>query len=431
MNKTVLLITETDFSEQVYEGLNTLKEEGCKFYLLSDDDFVPKQNIFEKKYIFDICNLSKTICFIKQQNIHFDAVLTKNCELVTPLVACLNREFGNIGEDPKVAFYCRSKYHMRKCLQENNVDQPNFYLCKNKEDIDRAVEEIGVPCVLKPVGGHSSFGTFLVQNKQDLKNAGKKFEECQNYLVQQSQSGVKQMANFTPEELKLMGISDPVDTVTDYLVEEFMEGPEISIDALVQDGNVTIFGIAKQVRMKPPYFVEVSEIMPYTCSQKEKSHIESLVNQTIRALGIKNSATHTEIILTKNGPKIVEIACRMGSDNIHDALYQTTGYHYFYEMIKIALGIKRMYEIKVKAHYAMEYFLPTKEGILKEIIIPSEVRNNPNISEYRIDIVPGSFVAPPPKNFDFIGYIGTRGNTPKVAQKHLKEALGKIQIIYE
>lgn len=429
--KNVLLVTEMDFTEQIYEALERLIKEGYFLYLLSDMQFTPKKNIFEKQYTYDICSTLDTFKFIKRQNINFDAVVTKSCELVTPLVALLGREFGCAGNNPKTAFYCRSKYHMRKRLGGHSIPQPHFQLCKNHEEIINAVKKIGIPCVLKPVGGHSSFGTFMVQNGNDIKNITKKYEECRQYLIDQSKTALKQMNEFTAEELAIMDIEDPVNTVTDYLVEEYLEGPEISIDALVQNGHVTIMGIADQIRMKPPYFVQVAEKMPFLAPPELLNNIKKIIEKVIHAMGITDSATHTEIILTKDGPKIVEIACRMGSDNIHDAIYQTTGYNMMYEIVRIALGkpITVKKPLKNKAHYAMEYLLPKKAGILKKIDIPKTVYNDPMVTEIRIDAKKGDFLAPPPKNFDFIGYIGTKGETPALAQQKLKKAMNAIHII--
>lgn len=423
-HKNILFISAGQESSLVYKALDKLKKEGYKIYLISDADFKPNTNIFEKQFLFDITKTLDTFNFIKDQKINFGAIITKSVDPVTPLIALLSKHYGCIGNDPKTAFYCKSKYHMRKKLAEAGIREPKFALCKNYEDVKNAVKRIGIPCVAKPIGWHSSFGTFMIRDKKDLEKLESNYKASIEFLLKE----IKEICPYTKEELDLIGVDDEVNMVTDYLVEGYLDGSEISVDAITQDGVTAILGIAEQIRMAPPYFVEVAEKIPYICDQKTLKKIKRLTEQTISAMGIKNSPTHTEIIFTKNGPKIVEIACRSGADNIHDAIYHITGYSTVYENAMIALGIKRNYEIKTRCHTAMRYILPDKEGVLSKITIPEEMAKDPNIIEIKITVKEGSKVAPPPKNFDFLGYVSVKGDTQEEAEKKLQDVVNKISI---
>ncbi len=425
----VLFLTGGIETDQVYEGLQRVKDMGYKIYLLGDTYFDPLPKVFESQFFFDLTNTMATLNFIKNQPLHFDAIVTKSCELVPPLIALLAQHYGCRAEKPVVAFNCRSKYHMRKKLQEGNIPIPKFKLCQNYEQLKNAVSEIGIPCVLKPVGGHSSFGAFLIQKKEDLRDLKTKYEKAIQYLTELSEIKYRQTASFTREELDLIGIDDSLNLITDYLVEEYMEGPEISVDVLTQNGNSTIMGIADQVRMQPPFFIQTAEKMPFICKSELQQAIENLAHRTVKTMGIQNSPSHIEMILTKDGPKIVEIACRMGSDNIHDFISQTTGYNMVQELLMIALGFPRHYDFSgPKVHMAMEYILPDKKGTISEILISEEGKRNPNITEMYFE-KKGTAVAPPPESFDFVGYVSTKGRTPEEAQKNLKKALTQIKVV--
>lgn len=427
MKGNILFITGCTETEQVYRGLSKIKNQGYRIFLLSDIYFDPLPEIFEKQFIFDISKTLETLKFIKKQPLHFKAVITKSCEVVPPLIALLAKHYGCIGEDPEVAFACRSKYHMRKQMNAGGLPIPKFKLCKNYREIVNAVKQIKIPCVLKPIGGHSSYGTFMIRDKNDLKTLEKNYRKSIRYLTELSKKDIKQMASLNKEELKLIGIQEPVNMITDYLVEEYMEGPEISVDCLTQNGKTTIMGIAEQLRMAPPYFVQIAEKIPFLCDKNLKQQIVRLVKKTIKTIGIKNSPSHTEIILTPNGPKIVEIACRIGADNIHDAIYHTTGYNLMYESIMIALGFKRNYKIKTKTHTAMQYLLPLKKGKIIAIQIPDALKKDPDVIEIYTE-KNGIQVAPPPENFDFIGYVNVKGKTREKAQKKLENALSQIRV---
>ncbi|MBU0705910.1 ATP-grasp domain-containing protein [Patescibacteria group bacterium] len=422
----VLIVTGVPLDHKIYEALLRVKEMGHSLHLLSDGNFEPMQGLFETVFTCDLSKTKDTLEMLKTQPIHFDAVTLQFSDWLTPLVALIAREYGCIGNDPIVAFNCRSKYHMRKKLQTAGIPGPKFRLCRNFGELRKAVREIGFPCVAKPIGANGSYGVFALMSELDMAHLKSNYEASINFLKQRMNEG--DIFNFTEEELKMIGVDDPVNMATDYLVEEYMMGPEISIDALVQDGKVTIMGIEEQIRMEPPYFIQLGAKLPFNCPSEQMKEIKTLVSNTIKAMGIRNSATHTEIIFTKDGPKIVEIGCRFGGDDLHDTILEVTGYSMMYESVMIALGVKRKYSVKTLCHTAMEYLLPTKAGVVQEIYIHPDLKNDPDVTEVFLYVKPGDSVSPPPACFDFLGYVATRGSSIEAAERKLKRAVNQIKI---
>ncbi|MCF7917535.1 ATP-grasp domain-containing protein [Candidatus Gracilibacteria bacterium] len=426
MSKNILIVTGSNYTNRVYEAFYETKKLGHKLYLLSDGSFEPTAGIFEKHFTYDLRKTKEVLEYMNSQPIHFDAVTIKTSEWLTPLTALLAKEYGCIGNAPIVAFNCRSKYHMRQELKKGGVPIPQFRLCKNYKGLLNAVQEIGVPCVAKPVGGNASYGTFMIQTEKDLIDLEKKYNFSIEYLKKKAID--EDVFAFTDEEMDLMGVREHVDMITDYLVEEFMAGPEVSVDALVQNGKVTITGIEDQIRMEPPYFLQTASRLPYVCDEKQMSIIQKIVEQTVHSIEIQNSATHTEIIFTPQGPKIVEIGCRIGGDDLHDTIWEVTGCNLMFESIMIALGISRDYDIKTLCHTTTQVLIPTKSGTITEINIPESVKTNPSIFCIDLLLKPGDKTGPPPQSFDYIGYISARGISPEDAKKNLEDALKKISI---
>jgi biotin carboxylase len=429
VSKKILIVTGSDYTDQVYEAFHDTGKLGHKLYLLSDGSFEPKPGVFEKHFKYDLRKTREALDYMKKQPEHFDAVAIKTSEWLTPLTALLARHYKVIGNTPLTAFICRSKYHMRQRMKNAGLPIPGFSLCKNYGELRDAIDKIGLPCVAKPVGANASYGTFMLRSQKDLDDLKNRYDNSIRYLEKMAID--KDIFAFSEEEMRMIGIEEPVNMVTDYLIEEFMEGHEISIDALTQKGRTTIMGIADQIRMKPPYFVQLAEYMPFMCDKVLLDSINKLVKKTIDAMGITDSPSHTELIIKDGGLKIVEIGCRIGGDNIHDAVYQTTGYNLMYEAIMIALGIERHYSIKAPlCHTAMEYLLPQKEGIIKNIQIPSEPKNL-NITELVIEAETGKRVAKPPKSFDFVGYICVKGRTAEEAEHCLKKSMKEVKVEIE
>lgn len=118
-----------------------------------------------------------------------------------------------------------------------------------------------------------------------------------------------------------------------------MEGPEVSVESIITDNEVFTLAVTDKITTGPPYFVEIGHSQPSQLSSSALMEIGEIAIAAIKALGICNSAAHTEVIVTDKGPKIVEIGARMGGDNIATHLVPlSTGIDMVKSCIEIALG---------------------------------------------------------------------------------------------
>jgi biotin carboxylase len=95
------------------------------------------------------------------------------------------------------------------------------------------------------------------------------------------------------------------------IVEEYMDGPEFSVDAIVYDGEITICGLADRHIFYPPYFIEMGHTMPTEIEPEQQKAILDTFIAGVRALGIERGAAKGDIKLTAQGPMIGEIAARL------------------------------------------------------------------------------------------------------------------------
>jgi hypothetical protein len=95
------------------------------------------------------------------------------------------------------------------------------------------------------------------------------------------------------------------------IVEEYMEGPEFSVDALIYLGEITICGFADRHIFFPPYFIEMGHTMPSLIDQAVMRPLVEAFNKGVKALGITDGAAKGDIKLTSRGPMIGEIAARL------------------------------------------------------------------------------------------------------------------------
>ena len=175
------------------------------------------------------------------------------------------------------------KDRMRQCFDKYHVPSP-AYLKVNREDIDERLtdkirEKLSFPFVVKPVDNMGARGCRMVRNDKELMSA------------------VKTAVDFS--------------RTGNAIIEEYMEGPEFSIDALVYNGTMTITGFAERHIHYPPYFIETGHTMPAVLSEKMHDELISVFALGAKALGLTCGAAKADIKYTKDGPMIGEIAARL------------------------------------------------------------------------------------------------------------------------
>ena len=140
-------------------------------------------------------------------------------------------------------------------------------------------------------------------------------------------------STWANEEAKEASISGKL------VVEEYMDGPELSLDALIFNGHIQVTGIGDRIIQRAPYFVEVGHTLPSNQPQEKLNLATELFCSAIKALGIDIGAAKGDIKLTKDGPKVIEIAARLSGGWMSTYTYPlATGVNLMKAAIEIALG---------------------------------------------------------------------------------------------
>ena len=194
------------------------------------------------------------------------------------------------GGDPAMVLRCRDKHLTRQALAAAGVAQPLSVLVGTEEEALAAAERIGYPVVLKPRALAASLGVVLCTDA----------------------SGVRRHFAFARDTT----VPEAPHYDTNVLVEECVTGAEISIDSAVHRGEVMpMFAARKQIGYQP-YFEETGHVVDAADPLLTEPQILALLAGTHAALGFTDGMTHTEIMLTERGPKIIEVNARIGGDMI-------------------------------------------------------------------------------------------------------------------
>ena len=153
------------------------------------------------------------------------------------------------------------------------------------------------------------------------------------------------------------------------IVEEFVEGREVSVEAISFEGKHRILQITDKVTTGAPHFVELEHHQPSTLPLSVQNRIHRIVLDALNALHIRYGASHSELKITPDGHiKVIEIGARGGGDFIASHLVElSTGIDFMKAIIDVALG-KFIFPSKKESRYSGVYFLSKETEYLFPII---------------------------------------------------------------
>lgn len=328
-----------------------------------------------------------------------DGIITLASDMPMQSVAVVSHEIGLIGISKDTALKATNKAFMRDALKKAEVPVPLYFRVNGKEAFIDAVEKVkaaGYKCIVKPADNSGSRGVDLLKDGTDLNAA-------YEYTARYSRSG-------------------------EIVVEEFMEGSEVSVETLAVDGNVHVIQITDKLTTGAPYFVEMGHSQPSRLSDEMKSKIAKVAIAANKAIGIQNGPSHTEIKVTKDGPKIVELGARLGGDCITTHLVPlSTGVDMVECCIRIALGEKPDISPKWNKGSAIRY-LKTGTGIVKEINGIEEARELPGIRQVSIVHGVGENVGEIKSSVDRVGFVIAQADNAMLAIADCVKALEKVKV---
>lgn len=331
-----------------------------------------------------------------------DGVMTLASDMPMRSVAAVAKELGLVGIDGDTALRATNKAIMRQALSEHAVPVPKFFKVSSAKAYKEAVKCFTNPFVVKPADNSGSRGIFLVDNIGDLDAVNYAY----TYSHQYSRSG-------------------------DVVVEEYMRGPEVSVETLSVDGECRVIQITDKLTTGAPHFVEMGHSQPTRLSEETVEQIKQVAIAANKAVGIMAGPSHTEIIVTAEGPKVVEIGARLGGDCITTHLVPlSTGVDMVECCIKIALGEKTDIEPKFKKGAAIRYF-DQKAGTIQKITGVTNAEEMSGVCQVSVVHGVGETITDVIDSASRMGFVIAQGADASHAVKNCEQALAMIHVDYE
>jgi biotin carboxylase len=188
--------------------------------------------------------------------------------------------------EPAAAVLAVSKARQRERFDAAGVPQPRWRI------VSEAEAGLPLPCVVKAPDRQGQRGLSVVRDERELAAALETAIEASR--------------------------------TASAVVEELVDGPELTVNAFSIDGKLYPLTVTDRITAEPPAFgVALAHVWP---SEENASAAVEVVRQAVEALGIRSGPTYTQVRIAPEGPKVMELAARLGGG--HDA-----------ELCEAALGI--------------------------------------------------------------------------------------------
>jgi biotin carboxylase len=295
---------------------------------------------------------------------------------------------------------CRDKASTRRHLALAGIPQPASVPVSSLEQAHAASGRIGFPVVLKPRGLGASQGVVRADSPADLDRAYRDAAAAFHPGVPRYRAGV--------------------------LVEEYLVGPELSIDAAVLGGSVTPLTVALKELGLAPYFEEVGHRVDGSDPLLSDPELLELLRSVHAALGMDCAITHTELRLTAAGPRVIEVNGRLGGDLIPYLGWLARGIDHGRVAAELALGLPLSVTPSRRRAAAIQFGYPQWDCRVRKVHLPSV-----GGGVVRADslVEPGQIVRLPPHEY------ATRyaaavcvGDDPAECQRRLDAAVGSIRL---
>lgn len=301
------------------------------------DRFYPVSTV-DKEEILRIC-----------REIQIDGITTIASDVAVLTVNYVAEQMGLVGNPDKYSQTATNKYLMRQCFMEHDVPSPKF--CLTDGTIPEIANTFRYPVIVKPTDRSGSRGVEKVEEQKELQAAIER--ACKESFQKKA------------------------------VIEEFVEGREISVESISYQGKHYVLQITDKVTTEAPFFVELEHHQPSTLPDDIKERVKAIVLNALDALHIQYGASHSELKITKDGDiRVIEIGARMGGDFIgSDLVRLSTGYDFLKGVIDVALGQFEEPQLTEHNHSGV-YFLCKETERLKPII--ENYKNYPEIVEAEV-----------------------------------------------
>ena len=209
------------------------------------------------------------------------------------------------------------------------------------------------------------------------------------------------------------------------LCEEFVEGPEITVNAFVHDGRFTPLAVTDRERALA-FGVATAHLYP---SQHAVAGAVAAAEAACLALGIVAGPTYTQVLLAADGPRVMEVAARLGGGHDGELCAAALGVDLSAAAVRAALGQAPGPLAPTRERAAVVRFLVAPPGRLTRVDGLDEARALPGVELAFAYRGPGARIGPLLRGPDRAGFVLATGATRADAEATARTAEAAIRFV--
>ncbi|HLL85787.1 MAG TPA: ATP-grasp domain-containing protein [Thermoleophilaceae bacterium] len=309
------------------------------------------------------------------------------------------------GNPPAAAARTRDKASMRAALGAAGIPQPAYVIADPGADVAALAAEVGPPCVVKPLALSASRGVIRAD---DPAAAARAAERVRAILAE---------AGCDPEDERL-------------LVERYVPGAEIAVEALVRDGQLEPLAIFdKPDPLEGPFFEETLLVTPSRLEDGFRREVERTAAAAAATLELRAGPVHAELRVTPEGRVLVlELAARTIGGLCARALRFGLGSSLEELVLRDALGLPLAGLRREEAAAGVMMLPISRAGVLEEVRGAERARAVPGIAGLELSIAPGRPVRTLPEGDRYLGFLFARGARPAQVERALRAAHAELEV---
>ena len=352
----------------------------------------------DKSIVANITSEEEMLRVAREENI--DGVIHPCSEVSMSVMGRINDELHLSGISKEQAIRATNKHLMREAFEKAGAPSPKS---RCFTDVEVAwgsfCTDFTGACILKPSRNSGSRGIAKISSNIKMDEFARLFE------ISKNESRDKQV-----------------------MLEQFIEGPEFSIEIIVWNGKVNVLTVTDKKTTEAPHFVELGHNQPSCFPSKTVEKIKAAAMAGVKALGVNNCACHAEVKVQDGDPYIMEIGARMGGDFISTVLTPlSTGVDMIAAAVNCALGIEPDLTPKAEPQgVCIRYFCP-KPGKLVSIS-NTEALNDPRVHEWEIYHQVGDEIPEVTSSLCRSGHVIVTEETPQKAIAYAESLLNEVKM---
>jgi biotin carboxylase len=392
--KRILVLGANRFYRRVLERL---RNAGFFVLAVDRDPAAAARGVAHQFAAVDIVDRDAVLAFARGAAV--DGIMAVN-DFGVRTASYVSAALGLVGLTAAAAERANDKGLMRDCWRDAGLPIPAYRVAFDRASVDRAIDELGYPCVLKPTDcGGGGRGISVLRSRADVAAA---FEACRPFVFNDR-----------------------------FVVERFIAGTEMTVETLSVRGDVVVLAMSDKSKPLETTRVATSLNYPAAFAPEILERVSAVVRRAVAAVGVADGMAHTEVMVTGAGdPVLIELGARGG------------GGHIFHTIIECVSGVDAPVETArvltrqpvtlppIQRRGSVYRFFDVPKGILRGYRHLDQARELPGVIDVDIHKTPGTLVGDLRDSMYRVGYIVTAAATrdEAVAIADRVEALVEIDV---